>query len=576
MNSSLALLKRLLQEFLRPYYHKLALSILFMIIVALTAASHVALIKPAIDEVFLRQDKKMLVMLPIMVIIIAIIKAIAGYYENYLMRYIGQRVITDMQLKLYRHLLYADLAMLQAQASGNIISRFTNDIAIMRGAVSGLITGFVKELLTVVFLIALMFYQDFTLTIITFTVFPLAILPMLKTGKRMRKISHKTQEELGNYTARLDDSFSNIRIIKSYHRQEFEIKKANSITQNIFNLYIKAIKVESITSPVMEMIGGIAIALVIWYGGLQVISGKTTPGGFFAFITAFIAAYKPVKSLSSLNNNLQEGLAAAKRVFTILDTQPKIVEIANAQELKITNANIVFKDVDFFYANGKKALNNLSLEVPSGKTIALVGGSGGGKSTIINTILRLYDIEHGSILIDGYDIRNLTLSSLRANISLVSQDVILFDDSVLANIAYGKLDASREEVINAAKSALAHEFIQQLPQGYDTIIGQNGLILSGGQKQRITIARAMLKKSPILLLDEATSALDNVLEQDIQKSLELLSKNTTTIVIAHRLSTIIKADLIYVIRDGGVVACGKHEQLLDVCAEYQKLYHQKY
>jgi subfamily B ATP-binding cassette protein MsbA len=326
----------------------------------------------------------------------------------------------------------------------------------------------------------------------------------------------------------------------------------------------------------MEMIGGIAIALVIWYGGLQVISGKTTPGGFFAFITAFIAAYKPVKSLSSLNNNLQEGLAAAKRVFTILDTQPKIVEIANAQELKITNANIVFKDVDFFYANGKKALNNLSLEVPSGKTIALVGGSGGGKSTIINTILRLYDIEHGSILIDGYDIRNLTLSSLRANISLVSQDVILFDDSVLANIAYGKLDASREEVINAAKSALAHEFIQQLPQGYDTIIGQNGLILSGGQKQRITIARAMLKKSPILLLDEATSALDNVLEQDIQKSLELLSKNTTTIVIAHRLSTIIKADLIYVIRDGGVVACGKHEQLLDVCAEYQKLYHQKY
>ncbi len=575
MNSSLALLKRLLQEFLRPYYHKLALSILFMIIVALTAASHVALIKPAIDEVFLRQDKKMLVMLPIMVIIIAIIKAIAGYYENYLMRYIGQRVITDMQLKLYRHLLYADLAMLQAQASGNIISRFTNDIAIMRGAVSGLITGFVKELLTVVFLIALMFYQDFTLTIITFTVFPLAILPMLKTGKRMRKISHKTQEELGNYTARLDDSFSNIRIIKSYHRQEFEIKKANSITQNIFNLYIKAIKVESITSPVMEMIGGIAIALVIWYGGLQVISGQTTPGGFFAFITAFIAAYKPVKSLSSLNNNLQEGLAAAKRVFTILDTQPKIVEIANAQELKITNANIIFKDVDFFYANGKKALKNLSLEVPSGKTIALVGGSGGGKSTIINTILRLYDIEHGSILIDGYDIRNVTLSSLRANISLVSQDVILFDDTVLANIAYGKLEASRAEVINAAKSALAHEFIQQLPQGYDTIIGQNGLILSGGQKQRITIARAMLKKSPILLLDEATSALDNVLEQDIQKSLELLSKNTTTIVIAHRLSTIINADLIYVIRDGGVVACGKHEQLLDVCAEYQKLYHQK-
>jgi subfamily B ATP-binding cassette protein MsbA len=570
MNSSIALLKRLLNEFLRPYYKKLALSVLFMVIVALTSASHVALIKPAIDEVFLRQDKKMLIMLP--VIIIAIIKAISGYYENYLMRYIGQRVITDMQLKLYRHLLYADLAMIQAQASGNIISRFTNDIAIMRGAVSGLITGFVKELLTVIFLIALMFYQDFTLTVITFAVFPLAILPMIKTGKRMRKISHKTQEELGNYTARLDDSFSNIRIIKSYDRQEFEIKKANTITQNIFNLYIKAIKVESITSPVMEMIGGIAIALVIWYGGLQVILGKTTPGGFFAFITAFIAAYKPVKSLSSLNNNLQEGLAAAKRIFTILDTKPKIIEVANAQELKVANANIVLKNVEFYYANGTKALNNLSLEAPSGNTIALVGASGGGKSTIINAILRLYDINQGSILIDGQDIRNVTLSSLRANISLVSQDVILFDDSVLANIAYGKLEASRQEVIQAAKLALAHEFIQQLPQGYDTIIGQNGLILSGGQKQRITIARAMLKKSPILLLDEATSALDNVLEQDIQKSLELLCKNTTTIVIAHRLSTIIKADLIYVIKDGGVVAFGKHEQLLDTCAEYQKLY----
>jgi subfamily B ATP-binding cassette protein MsbA len=572
MNSSIALLKRLLNEFLRPYYKKLALSVLFMVIVALTSASHVALIKPAIDEVFLRQDKKMLIMLPVAVIIIAIIKAISGYYENYLMRYIGQRVITDMQLKLYRHLLYADLAMIQAQASGNIISRFTNDIAIMRGAVSGLITGFVKELLTVIFLIALMFYQDFTLTVITFAVFPLAILPMIKTGKRMRKISHKTQEELGNYTARLDDSFSNIRIIKSYDRQEFEIKKANTITQNIFNLYIKAIKVESITSPVMEMIGGIAIALVIWYGGLQVILGKTTPGGFFAFITAFIAAYKPVKSLSSLNNNLQEGLAAAKRIFTILDTKPKIIEVANAQELKVANANIVLKNVEFYYANGTKALNNLSLEAPSGNTIALVGASGGGKSTIINAILRLYDINQGSILIDGQDIRNVTLSSLRANISLVSQDVILFDDSVLANIAYGKLEASRQEVIQAAKLALAHEFIQQLPQGYDTIIGQNGLILSGGQKQRITIARAMLKKSPILLLDEATSALDNVLEQDIQKSLELLCKNTTTIVIAHRLSTIIKADLIYVIKDGGVVAFGKHEQLLDTCAEYQKLY----
>ncbi len=543
-----------------------------MVLVAATSAIHVSLIRPALDDIFLKKDQSMLILLPVAVIAIAIVKGLSAYFQNYFMRYVGQRVITDMQIKLYEHLISADLTFLNSQSSGRLISRFTNDIITMRGAVSNLLTGLVKEFLTVIFLIALMFYQNFTLSIIAFTVFPLAVFPIVKMGKRMRKISNSTQEELGKYTSRLDDTFQTIRIIRSYGREAFEIKRARDIMENIFRLYIKAIKTDSITSPIMEMLGGIAIAAVIWYGGSQVISGNTTPGSFFAFIAAFITAYKPIKSLADLNTSLQEGLAAARRLFAVLDIKPSVCDAENSVDLTIKGGAIKFNKVSFSYLEGKQALKGLDFIVPAGKKVALVGASGGGKSTIINLILRFYDTEDGFITIDEQDIKKVKLTSLRSAFAIVTQEIMLFDDSVMANIGYGNLTASEEEIINAAKAAAAHDFIMELPNGYDSLIGQHGLKLSGGQRQRISIARAILKNAPILLLDEATSALDPIAEQQIQDALENLRQNKTTLVVAHRLSTIIDADIIYTIKDGRIVESGTHQQLLNLNAEYANLY----
>jgi subfamily B ATP-binding cassette protein MsbA len=543
-----------------------------MIIVAITSTIHVSLIKPALDDIFLKQDKSMLSYLPLCVMLIALIKALASYFQNYFMRYVGQRVITDMQIKLYDHLINIDLAYLNEHPSGKLISRFTNDIVIMRGAVSNLLTGLVKELLTVICLIGLMFYQSFELSLIAFTVFPIAIFPIVRLGKRMRKISNSTQEQLGKYTAKLDDTFQTIRVIKSYRREIFEVKRASEIIENIFKLYIKAIRTDSITSPIMEMLGGIAVASVIWYGGFQIIEGHTTPGSFFAFIAAFITAYKPMKSLADLNSSLQEGLAAAKRLFIVLDTKPTIIDKLNSPDLNITYGEIKFTDASFCYPNGKSALKNINLIAPAGKTIALVGESGGGKSTIINLLLRFYDIQSGIITIDDQDIKDVSLNSLRASTSIVTQEVMLFDDTILANIGYGDLNASEEQIVAAAKAAAAHEFIMKLPGDYHSIVGQNGLKLSGGQRQRISIARAILKNAPILLLDEATSALDPIAEQQIQAALEALSKNRTTLIVAHRLSTIVDADLIYVIKDGAIVESGTHAELLQNNSEYTRLY----
>jgi subfamily B ATP-binding cassette protein MsbA len=543
-----------------------------MVLVAATSTFHVWLVQPALDEIFLRKDSTMLIYIPLAVLVVAFIKAGADYGQRYLMRYVGQRVITDLQMKLYAHLLYADLEYLYKHSSGQLISRFTNDINIMRGAVSNVLTGIAKESLTVVFLVALMLYQTTVLSLVAFIVFPVAILPIIKMGRRMRKISGQMQNELGKYTARLDESFHAIRVIKSYRREEFEIKRANHIIENIFTLYRKAIRTDALTSPIMEMLSGIAIAAVIWYGGMQVISGTTTPGNFFSFIVAFIAAYKPVKSLADLNTSLQDGLAAAARVFEVLDTIPKIKDKPGAITLKVEHGEISFQEVSFSYPDGTQALDQINLLVPSGKTIALVGPSGGGKTTITSLLLRFFEPQQGKILIDRQNINEVTLASLLNSIAIVTQDVTLLDDTIRANIAYGRLDATDEEIIQAARSAAADEFIQQLPFGYDSMVGQNGVKLSGGQRQRISIARAILKNSPILILDEATAALDNLSEENIQQALSHLRHGRTTIVIAHRLSTIVNADLICVIKHGNIVESGTHQQLLSLHGEYHKLY----
>ncbi|MGB4191348.1 MAG: ABC transporter ATP-binding protein [Rickettsiales bacterium] len=571
-DSSSILLKRLLKEFIKPYIPKLILASIAMVIVASSNALHAWLVKPALDDIFVHLNSKMLVIIPIIIVAVGVMKAIASYFQNYYMKYVGQRIITDIQAKLYAHLIYSDLPYLQGFSTGKIISRFSNDIITMRTALSNVLTGIAKELLTVVFLVIVMFSLNWQLSILIFIIFPLAIYPIIRAGRKMRKISSSTQEKLGHYTIQLDETFKAIKEVKSYHAEEYEISKSNDILNNIFGLYVRAIRTESLSSPIIEIISGIAIAGVIYYGGYEVIAGNTSPGRFIAFIGAFVAAYRPLKSLAELNNNLQEGLSATKRLFEVLDVKPQITNRPEAHKLVIKKASIDFNNVSFSYKENT-LFENLSFKVSPGQVVAFVGSSGGGKTTIANLILRFYDITAGEILIDNHNIQDVTLESLRNQISTVSQDVLLFDDTIKANIAYGKLGATDKQVIEAAKAASADEFINSLSEGYDTVIGQSGFKLSGGQKQRLSIARAILKNSPIVVFDEATSALDNISERAIQNTiLNLKDAGRSIIIIAHRLSTIINSDLIYVLDKGKIIDSGKHEDLLQSSSYYRELY----
>ncbi len=566
------LLKRLVKEFVQPYYSKLGFAVAAMIVVAISNAAQVWLVKPALDKIFFDLDKRMLLIIPISMVGVGTAKALATFFQNYFMKYVGQKIITDIQAKLYSHLIYSDLQYLHKFSTGKLISRFSNDIITMRASLSNVLTGIAKELLTVVFLVLVMFSLNWQLAILIFIIFPLAIYPIIRMGRRMRKISLSTQENLGNYTTQLDETFKAIKEVKSYHAEEHEITKSNDILNNIFSLYVQAIKTESVASPIIEIISSMAIAGVIWYAGNEVILGSTSPGSFIAFIGAFVAAYRPIKNLAELNNNLQEGLAASRRLFDVMDIKPSIVNKENAKDLVVNRADIKFDKVKFNY-NEKDLFNDLSFNVKSGQVIAFVGSSGSGKTTIANLLLRFYDILDGSIKIDDQDIKTITLESLRKQITLVSQDVLLFDDTVAANIGYGNLNATIDEIIKAAKLAAADEFISKLPDKYDTIIGQNGFKLSGGQKQRLSIARAILKNSPIIIFDEATSALDNISEQNIQNSIYSMKKEgRAIIIIAHRLSTIINSDLIYVLDKGQIIDSGSHEQLLKSSKYYQELY----
>ncbi len=570
--SGFYLLKRLFKGFIKPYIFKLSLAVIAMVIMALSNAFHVWLVKPALDKIFFHLDKEMLLIIPIAMVAVGAIKALATYFQNFYMKFVGQRIITDIQAKLYAHLIYSDLPYLQQFSTGKIISRFSNDIMTMRASLSNVLTGIAKEFLTVVFLILVMFNLNWQLALLIFGVFPLAIYPIIRMGKRMRKISLSTQESLGHYTSQLDETFKAIKEVKSYHAERYEIGKSNNILNNIFGLYVQAIRTESLASPIIEVISSLAIAGVIWYAGHEVIAGSSSPGSFIAFIGAFVAAYRPLKSLAELNNNLQEGLAASKRLFDVLDVKPQIIDHPGCGPLKIKQAEIKFNNISFSYKK-QPLFNNLSFDITPGKVIAFVGSSGSGKTTIANLLLRFYETDSGEILIDGQNIKEVSLESLRGQITMVSQDILLFDDTIAANISYGKLKSSNKEIIAAAKASAAEEFIDQLPEKYNTMIGQSGFKLSGGQKQRISIARAILKSSPIIIFDEATSALDNISEATIQNSIfALKGQGRSIIIIAHRLSTIINSDLIYVLDKGKIIASGNHQELLKKSTYYRELY----
>lgn len=566
-HNSVYLVKRLLKEHVSPYKGKIFLAIFFMTIVASCTAAIVRIVEPAIDQVFLTKDREALVVLPLVMLAIYCIKGIAEYFQSYIIKYVGQQILTDLQMRMYQHLLLADLDFIQSQSSGKLISRFTNDIVLMRGAVSNMLVGFAKHFLSVTFLIIIMFNLDIYLSFFAFVAFPLAIYPIQRVGKRMRNVVGKAQEELSNYTARLDESFQSIKIIKSFSTEKTEAKKAKEIIANILKHYKNTAKYDAFTSPIMEILSGLAIACILWYGGLRVISGESTPGTLFSFITAFVSAYRPFKSLVSLNVNLQEGLVAANRVFNILDLKSKIHDIKNAKEVKFTSPKIELSNIKL-QLEQKIAIDDISFTIDNGKTYALVGKSGSGKTSIANLLVRFYDPTLGTIKIDGYSLKDLKIKSLRDQVALVTQDNILFDATIAENIAYGNKEATREEIIAAARSADADEFIINLPNGYDTNVGVGGSTLSGGQKQRIAIARAFLKNAPILVLDEATSALDPKSEQSILNALKELRKNRTTLVITHRLTTITDVDQIVVLKAGKVLEQGSYDELLKKNGEF--------
>ncbi len=574
--SSWSLIKIIYNDYLGHYIWYVLGAVLLMSIGASMTAAQAFLMEPVINDIFVNKDQAMLVPLAFTVFFAFVIRGTCTWGESTIMAKVGQSILAEVQRRLFRRIITRNLIFFHKHPSGELISRMTSDVGLMRIAVAEGLTGFIRAGLTLAFLIGVMFYRDWKLSVLAFTVFPAAAFVFDKIGRKIRHISGNTQSELADFSSFLNQIFQGIRHVKANVKEQFEQERAGKIIHRLYKYNYKIIRIAALSKPISETLTAIAVVSIILYGGYQVIQGNNTPGAFFSFITAFIMAYEPMKKLAKLNNSVQTGLAASERVFEILYADPKRdATPSGTKEEQFKAPNIAFKDVSFSYPDGTVALKNVSFTVEPGKKVAIVGASGSGKSTLMNLIPRFYDIGKGSgqILIDGTDISSLTLDSLRENIGLVSQNPAIFDESVKENILYGQEGASDDEVIEAAKQAMAHDFIEEFDKGYDTRLGEQGVRLSGGQKQRIAIARTILRNAPILLLDEATSALDNESERQVTEALKYLQKGRTTLVVAHRLSTIVDADLIYVLDKGAIVEHGTHQELLTMeNGVYAKLY----
>lgn len=554
---------------------KLFFAVCCMLVISGSSAASAYLIKPVLDDIFIRQDTAMLKLIPGAVFVVYLIRGIGMYGQQYFMSYVGEGIIRHLRNRLYDSIMDQPLSFFHSEKTGVLMSRITNDVNIIKNMVSTAVTGSLRDCFTIVLLIGLIFYQIWDLAFIAFIVLPIAFYPIVWFGRRVRKVSTGCQAAMAEMNTFLHETFAGSKIVKAFTMETFEKERFSEKTNRLFRLEIKNVVAKSISSPVMEMLGGIGIAIIIWYGGSRVIEGSYTTGTFLSFLAAVLMLYAPVKQLSKLNNTIQEGMAAADRVFDIIERQPDIKEIDDPVEIARGTHCVTFRDVYFRYSDGW-VLKGINIKAEPGEVVALVGMSGGGKSSLVNLIPRFYDIQKGDILIDDVDIRTASLSSLRKQIAIVTQEPILFDDTVRNNIAYGKPDATDEEIERAARAAYAYDFVTAFPNGFETRIGELGSRLSGGEKQRICIARALIKDAPILILDEATSALDTEAETVVQKALENLMKGRTTFVIAHRLSTVSHADRVVVIVGGEVVEEGRHEDLLALDGEYSKLYNMQF
>ena len=568
--------KRLYKDYSKKYLNKIIISAFFSILVAGSTSAIAWLLDPAIEKIFIQKDQSLLILIPLMIIFAFSTKGLSLYYAKATMIGVGESIKKKLQYDMVDTLIGTDTQIIDKKHSGKFISNLTYDVTHITNLLSNAILTLFKDSLTLIGLLFVMFFQNWKLALISIIMIPLASIAAKTLGKRISKVTTEAQQKSGFLTTYLVELFKNHKLIKIFQKESFEKNRADEYLTQLKDKNQKIQTVYVRMSPIMETLTGIMIAILIFYSGILISRGELDINNFFSFLAAMMLAYQPVRSLSTLNMVLNQGLSAASRIMPIIDQKNMINDSSDAKDIKVKNSEIEFKDLNFSYeSEGEQTLNSINLEFKGGKMTSLVGHSGSGKSTIMNLIPRFYDSQSGDITIDKQSIYKTTINSLRKEISMVSQETTLFDDTIKNNIKYAKEDATAEEVLNVSKLSFCDEFINKLPDKYETIIGENGVRLSGGEKQRLSIARAMLKKSSIILLDEATSSLDSETESKIQEALKVLTKDKTTIVIAHRLSTILNSSNIYVIDSGKVVGSGKHEDLLRKSELYKHFYEQQ-
>jgi len=570
--SNFETLKRLYNEYTKVFLPKILISIFFSIIVAGSTSAIAWLLDPAIKKIFIEKDQTLIYIIPIAIIISFTLKGVSLYLAKTILIKVANNVMKTMQLQVVQSLINSDSESVQKKHSGKFISHLNFDIIMIVNLVSNTILNLTKDLLTLIGLVGVMFYQNWRLAIFALIMIPLASVAAKSLGKRVGKVATEAQEKSGILTSYLLEIFKNHKIIKIFLNEKYEFTRAEKMLNNLKDKLIKIQTVYVRSTPIMETLTGIMIAGLIFYSGKLIVDGTLSINNFFSFLAAMMLAYQPVRSLATANMGINQGLSAAKRILPIIDEKNSITEKINSSNLNLTNGEINFENINFKYQSSNNILKDISLTIHGGAMTALVGHSGAGKSTILNLIPRFYDAGSGQISIDGQSIYDTKIKSLRSNISLVNQDITLFDDTIRNNIAYANMEATEEEIKKVADLSFCTEFINQLPNQFETLIGENGVRLSGGQKQRLSIARAMLKKSKIILLDEATSSLDAETESKIQEAIKNLIKDRTTLVIAHRLSTIINSKNIYVIHEGKKIAEGTHQELLKSSDIYKNFY----